>query len=311
MTRAPRVPPASPTPTLRVAVAGATGFIGRALVVALRADGHHVRRLVRDARAQAAGDVLWDPSAGSLDPEMLRDLDAVVNLVGEPIAQRWTEDAKRRIRESRVAGTGLLARAMASLPHPPSVYISGSAIGYYGANRGEEILDESSRPGIDFLSSVSQEWEMAAAPAVGAGIRVAHPRTGVVLAPHGGALAKMLTPFRLGLGGKIGDGRQWLSWIALDDAIRALIFSLTSDRLRGPFNLVAPHPVRNETFVKTLADVLGRPALVPLPALAVRIALGEMGQATLLGSLRVAPTALEGAGFRFRRPELTSALTAG
>ncbi|GAC1649941.1 MAG: hypothetical protein NVS4B3_07830 [Gemmatimonadaceae bacterium] len=301
-------PPWGPSSRIRVAVAGATGFIGSALVADLRRAGHEVRRLVRDPHRRGPLDVLWDPGTGALLAKALEGMDCVVNLAGETIAQRWTDSAKRRIRESRVTATDLLARSIASLATPPSVFLSASAIGYYGADRGDDILDESSVPGTDFLASVSQAWEAAARPAAAAGTRVAHARMGVVLSQQGGALAKMTIPFRVGMGGRIGHGRQWMSWVALDDVVGALLFAMSTDVLRGPFNVVAPNAVRNEDFAHALGKSLHRPSLVPLPAIAVRLALGEMGTATILGSTRAVPRALQTAGYQFRWPDLSAAL---
>ena len=290
-----------------IAITGATGFIGSALVEDLRAAGHGVRRLVRDERRRGPDDAVWDPAAGRLDPGALEGADALVHLAGEPIAQRWTAAVKRRIRESRVQSTRLLATAIVSLRRPPRVFVSGSAMGIYG-DRGDEELDETSPPGRGFLADVAVAWEGAAEPAARAGVRVANLRTGLVLSPRGGALAKLLVPFRLGLGGRIGSGRQWVSWIALSDTVSAIRHAIDSESLAGPVNLAAPVPVTNAELTKTLARVLRRPALLPVPAFALRLVFGEMGEATLLASQRMRPRRLLDNGYRFRHPVLEGAL---
>jgi uncharacterized protein (TIGR01777 family) len=289
-------------------ISGASGFIGSRLAQALAADGHRVIRLKRGSAG--AQDVRWDPEAGEIDREALARVrpDVVVNLAGEPIAQRWSGDRKRRIRDSRVNGTRALATALATLPTKPSALVSGSAIGYYGAHRGDEPLDEASAPGSDYLAETARAWEDAAAPAGSAGIRVVTPRTGVVLGAQGGMLAKVLTPFRFGVGGRIASGTQWLSWISLTDTVVALRFAADSPGLSGPVNLVAPDPVRNAEFTAVLARVLHRPAIFPVPAIALRLAFGEMADATILASQRVVPKKLAGAGFHFRHPHLEDAL---
>jgi uncharacterized protein (TIGR01777 family) len=292
---------------MHIAITGSTGFIGSALVDALSAAGHAVRRLVRHERDRRSGDVLWDPAGARLDPRALDGVDAVVHLAGEPIAQRWTPSAKRRIRESRVRGTELIATTLVQLARPPRVLVSGSAMGIYG-NRGDEELDETSASGTDFLAEVATAWEAAADPAARAGVRVVKVRTGLVLSPRGGALAKLLLPFRLGVGGRMGSGRQWMSWIALDDAVGAIRHALAADALRGPVNLAAPNPVTNAELAATLGRVLRRPAIAPLPALALRLALGEMGEATLLASQRMRPRRLLETGYRFEHPTLEAAL---
>jgi uncharacterized protein (TIGR01777 family) len=292
-----------------IAITGATGMIGGALVTRLRAQGHSVRRLVRSAREMQPGDVQWDPMAASLDERVLMGVDAIVHLAGAPIAQRWTSDHKRHIRESRIRGTSLIANGVAAMAVKPKVVLSGSAVGYYG-DRGDESLDEQSTSGTDFLSRVAREWEGAAAPIANAGVRLALLRTGIVLSAHGGALAKMLPPFKLGLGGPIGNGGQWMSWISLDDHLRAMEHALFSDVLRGPVNLVAPNPVTNAQFTATLGKVLSRPAIVPVPRFALRMAFGEMADATILASQRVLPRALSDSKFVFAHPTLEAALRA-
>ena len=294
---------------LRVAVTGATGLIGTELVRRLRAEGHTVVRLVRSAPAPGSGDVRWDPGAGRIDAVGLAGVDAVVHLAGESVGQRWSEARKARIRHSRVEGTRLLAQALADLPSRPRVLVSASAVGFYG-DRGDQAVDEASAAGGGFLAGVVREWEAAAAPARRAGIRVAHPRLGVVLSPRGGALARMLPPFRLGAGGRLGSGRQWMSWITLDDAVRALLFALADTRVEGPCNVTAPGPVTNAEFTAQLAQALGRPALVPAPAFALRLAFGEMADEALRAGQRVRPRRLEELGFAFHHPELEGALRA-
>ena len=290
-----------------VAVTGATGLIGSALVEELTAAGHAVRRMVRREGQRRPGDILWDPAAGRLDPRGLEGVDAVVHLAGEPIAQRWTAAAKRRIRESRVRGTELLARTIAALAQPPRVLVSGSAMGIYG-DRGDEELDETSAPGRGFLAEVATAWEAAADPAEGAGVRVVKLRTSLVLSPRGGALAKLLLPFRMGVGGRIGSGGQWVSWIGLDDVVGAIRYAIATDSLAGPVNVASPAPVTNAEFTETLARVLRRPALVPVPAFVMRFAFGEMGEATLLASQRIRPRRLLESGYRFQYPTLEAAL---
>jgi uncharacterized protein len=293
--------------TQTVAVTGSTGFIGSALVNALAAAGYTVRRLVRSERQRRAGDILWEPAGGRLDRRALDGVDAFVHLAGEPIAQRWSGAAKRRIRDSRVRGTTLLATAIASLEPPPRVLVSGSAMGVYG-DRGDEELDEASPPGRDFLAEVAIEWEAATEPAARVGVRVVKTRTGLVLNPRGGALARLLLPFRFGVGGRIGSGRQWVSWIGLHDTVGAIMYALSNDTLSGPVNLGAPNPVTNAELATTLARVLRRPAILPVPATALRLVFGEMGEATLLASQRMRPRRLLESGFVFDYPTLEAAL---
>lgn len=294
-------------PPATVAVSGATGLIGRALVARLTSRGHSVRRLRRSDDGLQTGDIRWDPARGLLQPQDLAGVTAVIHLAGEPVAHRWTAARKAAIRDSRVQGTALLARVIASLDGPPPVLLSGSAVGYYG-DRGDELLDETSAPGTGFLAGVCQEWEAATRPASAAGARVVHLRTGVVLDPAGGALEKVLPPFRLGAGGPIGTGRQWMSWIGLEDHLRALEHALFTDRLSGAVNLVSPAPVTNAEFATTLGRVLARPALLPVPAFAVELLFGEMATETILAGQRAMPRALVAAGFEFAYPTLEQAL---
>lgn len=289
-----------------IVVTGATGFIGHSLVNRLRMRGHTVRRLVRSA-ASTPDDFLWDPARGSIDPAALPGAIAVVHLAGESIAHRWTPQRKAAIRDSRVQGTALIARTIAALPGPKPALLSGSAVGYYG-DRGDELLDETSAAGADFLASVCVEWERATQPAADAGARVVLMRSGIVLDGNGGALKRLLPPFRLGVGGPIGSGRQWMSWIALEDHLRAVEHILWTDQLRGPVNLVAPAPVTNAEFASTLGRVLARPALLPVPAFALELLYGEMAETTILAGQRVMPRALTGAGFSFSLPTLEQAL---
>jgi uncharacterized protein (TIGR01777 family) len=289
-------------------VSGASGLIGSALVRRLTMQGHRVGRLVR--RAAGPGEIAWDPAAGSLDPARLEGADAVVHLSGENVGARWTTARKARIRSSRVASTRLLSETLAGLQRPPHVLISASAIGIYG-DRGDEVLTEESPPGDpdrDFLVSVTREWEKAAEPARVEGIRVVHPRFGVVLSPAGGALRKILLPFRWGLGARLGNGKQWMSWISIDDAVEAVHQALVDDGLEGPVNVTSPEPLTNRDFTRTLARVLSRPALFAVPESALRLALGEMAGGTILSSARVVPTRLLQAGYRFGHPDLESAL---
>ncbi|MEO6878628.1 MAG: TIGR01777 family oxidoreductase, partial [Gemmatimonadaceae bacterium] len=257
-----------------IAISGSSGLIGSALVRALESHGHEIRPIVRRA-PRTPLEISWNPEQGTIDAARLNGADAVIHLAGENIAQRWTHDVKRRIRDSRVHGTTLIAQTLASLDPMPRVLVSGSAIGIYG-DRGDETLDESSAPGTGFLADVCREWETATAAAASAGIRVVTVRTGLVLSHSGGALAKLLPLFRLGLGGKLGTGQQWMSWIALADYVEAIGLFLRNDQLAGPFNLVAPNPVTNAEFTRVLGRVLGRPEFMSVPRFALQLAMGEM-----------------------------------
>jgi uncharacterized protein (TIGR01777 family) len=294
---------------MRVMISGASGLIGQALTRALIADGHGPVALVR--RAPRPGEVQWN-SAPPLGTEKLAACDAVVHLAGKNIAGYWTEKFKREVRDSRVRGTQTLATAASQSYRQkgrPRVFISASAIGYYG-DRGDELLTEESGPGQGFLADLAQQWEAATSPARDAGVRVVNLRIGVVLARGGGALQPMLLPFRLGLGGRIGSGKQYWSWVSLDDVVEAVLFVLQNDSLCGPVNVVSPEPARNEEFVRALGEQLHRPTIFPLPAFVVRTLLGEMGNAALLGSVRVQPAKLKAAGYQFRYPHLKDALRA-
>lgn len=291
---------------MRVAITGATGLIGTALTAFLRGAGHEVRRITR--RPAEPGDIAWRPAEGEIDADALRGLDAVVHLAGEsPFALHWSDARKHAIRESRVAATRLLAETLAALPGAPRALLCASAIGYYG-DRGGALLDETAASGDGFLAEVCRGWEAAADPARAAGLRVAHVRTGVVLAGRGGALGAMQIPFSLALGGPIGDGRQITSWIALDDVVAVYAFLLTRPDLSGAFNATAPKPVTNEAFTHALAQVLERPARLRVPRLVLRTLLGELADEMLLASARVAPVRLEQAGYGFTFPELEPAL---
>jgi uncharacterized protein (TIGR01777 family) len=293
---------------MKILISGATGLIGTALIKSLEPQGHEIFRLVRHA-PNSQQEVEWSPDRYSIALARIEGFDAVVNLAGESVSEgRWTEEKKRRIRESRVKGTKLLGDALANLAQPPRTFICASATGYYG-NRGDEVLTETSPPGTDFLAEVCTEWEKSTALATEKGIRVVNARFGIILDANGGALAKMLPPFRLGAGGKLGSGEQWMSWVALDDVIGALEFALKSDSLKGPVNFVAPNPVTNAEFTKTLGKVLARPTLFPVPKFALRLLFGEMAGALLLSSQRVEPSRLQLAGYSFQFPQLRSALS--
>jgi uncharacterized protein len=292
---------------MKVAVTGSSGLVGSALVPFLTTGGHEVVRLVRHA-PKAKDEARWEPEAGAIDSAALEGVDAVVHLAGENIAGgRWTEARKARLRSSRVGPTRLLAEALAGLKKKPKVLVSASAVGYYGS-RGDAWMTEKDAPADDFLGRLSVEWEGATEPARKAGIRVVNLRTGIVLSPAGGALGKMLLPFKAGLGGVVGPGTQYMSWIALDDLLGAIHHLLDRDDLAGAVNAVAPAPVTNSEFTKTLGRVLGRPTVAPVPAFALRLILGEMADAALLASTRVRPERLQATGYRFRFPELEGAL---
>ena len=289
----------------RILVSGVSGPIGSALLPSLKTRGYDVTRLIRGTSA-AEGQIGWDP-AMPISPDMVSGYDAVIHLAGESIVGRWTKTKKIKIRGSRVAGTTTLAEALAGAQDKPQVFACSSAIGYYG-DRGNEVLNEASKPGIGFLPDVCREWEAATQAAANAGIRTVQMRSGVVLSSKGGALGKMLTPFKMGVGGRIGDGQQWMSWIDIEDMVGAIHHILKSDLLQGPVNMVAPKPVKNVEFTKTLASVLSRPAILPMPVFAVKLAFGEMGETVLLGSQRVEPTQLVMSGYPFRFTNLRASL---
>ena len=293
----------------RIVVTGATGLIGGALTESLRADGHTVHRVTRNAAAAQDGDVLWDPEAGTIDAAALEGVDGVVHLAGEPIGDhRWSAEVKRRIRDSREHGTRLLATTLAELDDPPAVLVSASGIHYYG-DRGDEVLTEDAEPGEGFLPEVCIAWERATRPAEEAGIRVAIARSGVVLAAGGPLIDKVELPFRLGVGGRIGSGRQYVPWIALDDHIRALRYLLDHRSLAGAINFTSPDPATNAELTKAIGDVLRRPTVLPIPVAAIRLLYGEMGETLAAQSQRAIPRRLQESGFAFEHT-LTSALRA-
>ncbi|HEV8587767.1 MAG TPA: TIGR01777 family oxidoreductase [Pyrinomonadaceae bacterium] len=291
---------------MRIAIAGASGLVGSSLTPELEGEGHDVVRLVRSS--PRANEIEWHPNQDSIDPMTLDGFDAVVNLAGENVAEgRWTEEKKRKIHDSRVHGTHLLSEAIAKLDTKPRAFLCASATGIYG-DRGAEVLDEQSESGGGFLAGVCREWEKATEPASKAGVRVVNLRFGPILARQGGMLEKMLTPFKMGLGGKVGSGKQYISWVAIEDAVAAIKLALNDDSMRGPLNIVSPQPVRNEQFTRALGEVLSRPTVMAMPAFAARLAFGEMADEMLLVSQRVAPKRLAAAGFTFAFPQLDMAL---
>ena len=293
--------------TMKILVTGSHGLIGSALIPFLTTGGHDVLRLVRNPNP-ASDAICWDPQAGVIENDQLEGLDAVVHLAGENIAsRRWNVSQKERIRESRVRGTRVLSESIAKLNNPPKVLVCASAVGYFG-DRGDEELGEQSEPGCGFLADVCRDWEAAAGPAREKGIRVVNLRFGVILSSTGGALAKMLLPFKLGLGGVVGSGKQYWSWIALDDVLGAIRHVISHGDLNGPVNCVSPNPSTNREFTRILGRVLKRPTLFPLPAFAARLVLGEMAHELLLASTRVVPKQLQASGYRFRFEELEWAL---
>ncbi|MGD8824955.1 MAG: TIGR01777 family oxidoreductase [Myxococcales bacterium] len=294
----------------KIVVTGSSGLVGQALVPALRDNGFEVLRLVRHTPSNQ-DEVQWDPAAGTIDVEALQGVSGAVHLAGDNIADgRWTESKKAKIRDSRVRGTQLLAGALAGLSPKPRVLVSASAIGYYGT-RGAETLDEASKSGTGFLASVCRDWEASTSLASEAGIRVVLARIGIVLAADGGALEKMKIPFMLGVGGRIGDGTQYMSWISLSDLVSAVVFALEREDLEGPVNFVSPSPVTNADFSKTLGRVLKRPAALPVPKFALRLAVGsDMANEMLIGGARVIPAKLHAHGFEWQHPTLEPALRA-
>lgn len=297
---------------MKVIVTGSGGLVGRALIRSLLADGHSVTRLVRGGaqqfRAPGSAAVEWNPDKGTIDAGALEGHDAAVHLAGEPIAEgRWDDAKKRRIMESRTKGTRLFAETLAGLREKPRVLVSASAIGFYG-DRGDEVLREESASGSDFVSEVCREWEKATLAASQAGIRVVHLRIGLVLDAEGGSLPRMLTPFKFGLGGKLGSGRQYISWITLEDLLRIIRLAIEDESLRGPVNAVAPGAVTNEEFTKALGRALGRPTFLAMPAFAARLAFGEVADELLLASTRVEPARLKDAGFDFKHTDIDAAL---
>lgn len=291
---------------MKVLIAGASGLVGSALIPALESVGGEVTRLVRTPAGVA--EIEWHPNSDQIDASTLEGFDAIINLAGENIAAgRWTDDQKRKIHDSRVNGTHLLSEAIAKLKDKPKVFLCASATGIYG-DRDDETLDEQSDSGGGFLAGVCREWEKATEPAVQAGVRTVNLRFGPIISREGGMLAKMLTPFKMGMGGKVGSGKQYIAWVAIDDAVKAIKLALVDDRFRGPLNIVSPNPVTNEEFTKTLGHVLSRPTALHMPAFAVRLAFGEMADEMLLTSQCVMPKKLNDAGYEFEYPELEGAL---
>lgn len=293
----------------RILVSGSSGLVGSALINSLRGAGARIARLARLSTAQGANEeerISWNPSE-PISPDAVSGFDAVIHLAGESIVGRWSESRKAILRSSRIPATANLARALAQAKLKPGVFLSASAIGYYG-NRGNELLTEDSIPGKGFTADLARDWEQASLPAADAGIRTVQMRIGIVLSRSGGALRKMLFPFEMGVGGRVGDGRQWMSWIDLHDVIGAIQHLLRSDLLHGPVNLVAPKAVTNAEFTKTLANVLSRPAIFPVPPFAARLAFGQMADELLLASQHVEPTKLISSGYPFRYPTLKQSL---
>lgn len=291
---------------MKIAIAGASGLVGSALIPELESGGHEIVRLVR--KSPKPGEIEWHPNQDEIDPATIDGFPAIINLAGESIAEgRWTDEKKKRIRDSRVNGSHLLSEAIAKLATKPKVFLCASATGIYG-DRGDELLDEQSESGGGFLAGVCREWEKATEPASKAGVRVVNLRFGPILAREGGMLEKMLTPFKMGLGGKIGSGKQYISWVAIDDAVAAIKLALYDDSIRGPLNIVSPKPATNERFTRALGEALSRPTVMSMPAFAARLAFGEMADEMLLVSQRIVPKRLNTAGFKFQNPELTQAL---
>lgn len=291
---------------MKVLIAGASGLVGSALIPPLEADGSEVARLVRTT--PKPGEIEWHPNQDQMDAARLEGFDAVINLAGENVAGgRWTEEQKRKIRDSRINGTHLLSEAMAKPGKRPRVFLCASATGFYG-DRDDEVLDENSESGGGFLAGVCREWEQATEPAANAGVRVVNLRFGVILSREGGMLAKLLTPFKMGMGGKVGSGKQFISWVAIDDVVGAIKLALADETLRGPLNVVSPNPVTNEAFTKTLGHVLSRPTALAMPAFAARLAFGEMADEMLLASQYVVPKHLADAGYQYKYPDLEGAL---
>jgi uncharacterized protein len=291
---------------MRIAIAGASGLVGSALIPELETDGHEIVRMVRNP--PKAGEIEWHPNQDEMDPAKLNGFEAIVNLAGESIAEgRWTDEKKKRIRDSRVNGSHLISEALAKLATKPRVFLCASATGIYG-DRGDETLDEQSESGGGFLAGVCREWEKATEPASKAGVRVVNLRFGPILARAGGMLEKMLTPFKMGLGGKIGSGKQYISWVAIDDVVAAIKVALNDDSIRGPLNIVSPAPVTNERFTRALGEALSRPTVMSMPAFAARLAFGEMADEMLLVSQRVVPKRLNHSGFTFQFSDLENAL---
>ncbi|HXT62205.1 MAG TPA: TIGR01777 family oxidoreductase [Pyrinomonadaceae bacterium] len=291
---------------MKIAIAGASGLVGAALIPELEAENHDIVRLVRSS--PKADEIEWHPNQDSVDASRLEGFDAIINLAGENVAEgRWTEEKKRKIHDSRVHGTHLISEAIVKLTNKPRVFLCASATGIYG-DRGDEVLDEQSESGGGFLAGVCREWEKATEPARNAAVRVVNLRFGPILARVGGMLEKMLTPFKMGLGGKVGSGKQYISWVTIEDAVAAMKLALTDESIRGPVNVVSPKPVTNERFTRVLGEVLSRPTVMAMPAFAARLAFGEMADEMLLVSQRVMPKRLQAAGYQFQYSDLESAL---
>lgn len=292
---------------MKVLISGARGLLGSEITPRLKKNGHQVIRLVRSAQDATGTDIVWNPIIGELKGD-LSGIDAIIHLAGESIASgRWTDEKKKQIRDSRIKGTTFLSQSLAQLNDPPKVLLCASAIGFYG-DRGDEVLDENSAAGSGFLAELCRDWEASTDAARQSGIRVVNARIGISLSPKGGALGQMLLPFQFGAGGDIGDGKQYMSWISIDDVAQAIVFCIETDSISGPVNLTAPQPVPNSRFTKALGAVLHRPTIIPMPAFAARLALGEMADELLLSSARVMPKKLQEAGFSFSYPEIEGAL---
>jgi len=291
---------------MKIAIAGASGLVGSTLIPALAIDDAAITRLVR--HAPKTGEIEWHPNQDQVSPQSLEGFEVIINLAGENLASgRWTDEHKRKIRDSRVSGTHLLSEAIANMVVKPRVFVCASATGIYG-DRDDEVLDEQSESGGGFLAGVCREWEKACEPATKTGVRVVNLRFGPILAREGGMLAKLLTPFKMGMGGKVGTGKQYISWVALVDAVNAIKLAIAEQSMQGPLNVVSPNPVTNEEFTKTLGHVLNRPTALAMPAFAARLAFGEMADEMLLVSQRVMPKKLVSAGFQFQFPDLEKAI---
>ena len=291
---------------MKIAIAGSSGLVGSALIPILQSDGNQITRLVRSS--PKPGEIEWHPNQDEVNPQRLEGFETIINLAGENIAGgRWTDEQKRKIRVSRINGTHLLSESIAKMTSKPGAFICASATGIYG-DRDDETLDEQSETGGGFLAGVCREWEQATEPASKAGVRVVNLRMGPILARDGGMLSKLLTPFKMGMGGKVGSGKQYISWVALDDAVNAIKLAIDDKSIQGPINIVSPNPVTNEEFTKTLGHVLNRPTALAMPAFAARLAFGEMADEMLLASQKVMPKRLTAAGFQFQYPQLESAM---